>query len=78
MLRNTLSIAGWLMKKYYEKQFSKFLIYVSRYMLPKIREKTPKELMGPVERLNELMGTYHRTLTVAVPENRLSDSFWQN
>ncbi|GAV04178.1 hypothetical protein RvY_14493 [Ramazzottius varieornatus] len=77
VLRNTLSIAGWLLKKYYEKQFSKLLIYVSRHMLPKIRERTPKELMGPVERLNELMETYHRTMTIAVPENRLSDDFWQ-
>ncbi|OQV17490.1 putative Nucleoporin GLE1 [Hypsibius exemplaris] len=76
VMRNVLSVAGWLLHRTYQKQFSKLLAHVSRYVLPKIRSTTPKELQGPVERLAELLDVFHRTQTVAVPENRLSEEFW--
>lgn len=76
VLGSFLRVCGWLLQRTYGKQFFKIIVCISRNFLPKIKEKTPKEFMGPVERLGMLLDDFRRNQVFPVPENRLSEEFW--
>ncbi|XP_055331101.1 mRNA export factor GLE1-like [Paramacrobiotus metropolitanus] len=76
VLRNLLNIAGWLLAGTYGKQFTKMVHLISRQLLPRIRKRTPAELLGPVERLAESLADFHRLQTFPVPASRLDKRFW--